>query len=124
MKETSKAVSLPDGVEDHGRLQRRFWKVQRCAWVIFAVILIACLLGLLCRGGLFSRSVVQMAQGSLNLPVISRWNAPDELKVTFSATDQDRTIIIDPRFLEAYSVEAIDPPQKTTFARDAHIGYV
>ena len=124
MKETSKAVPLPDGVEDHGRLQRRFWIVQRCAWVVFAVVLIACLLGLLGRGGLFSRSVVQMAQGSLDLPVISRWNAPDELTVTFYATDQDRAVIVDPRFLEAFSVEGIDPPQKTTFARDGHIGHV
>ncbi|TNM64978.1 hypothetical protein [Aliirhizobium smilacinae] len=124
MKETSKAVPLPDGVDDHGRFQRRFWIVQRCAWVVFAVVLIACLLGLLGRGGPFSRSVVQTAQGSLDLPAISRWNAPDELKVTLSASDQDRTVILDPPFLEAFSVEGIDPPQKQTFARDGHIGYV
>ncbi|MVA23910.1 hypothetical protein V6582_09665 [Agrobacterium vitis] len=124
MKETAKSGPLPEGVENHGRFQRLFWTVQRCAWVVFAVILIACLLGLLGRGGFFSRSIVQVAQGSLDFPAISRWNAPDELKVTFSATDQDRTVIIDPRFLEAFSVEGIDPPQKTTFARDGHVGYV
>lgn len=126
MKETSKAVPLPEGIEDHRRFQRLFWTVQRCAWIVFAVVLIACLLGLLGRGGLFSRSVVQMAQGSLDMPAISRWNAPDELTVTFGPTDhdQDRTVFIDPRFLEAFSVEGIDPPQKTTFARNGHIGYV
>lgn len=71
-----------------------------------------------------SRSVVPTAQGSLDLPAISRWNAPDELKVTLSASDQDRTVILDPPFLEAFSVQGIDPPQQQTFARDGHIGYV
>jgi protein-L-isoaspartate(D-aspartate) O-methyltransferase len=117
-------MSLPEGVEDHRGFQRRFWIIQRCAWVVFALILVACLVGLLGRGGPFSRNVVQLAEGSLDLPGISRWNAPDELKATFSASPQDRIVIVDPAFLQAFSIEGIDPPQKSTLARDGRIGYV
>lgn len=124
MKRALKPLPLPEGVEDHGQFQRRFWIVQRCAWLCFALILVACLIGLLGRGGPFSRSVMPLSEGSLDLPAISRWNAPDELKVTFSASQQDRVVVIDTAFLEAFSIEGIDPPQTSTFARDGRIGYV
>ena len=61
MKRTPKPVPLPEGVEDHGSFQRRFWFAQRCAWVVFALILSACLFGLLGRGGMFSRGTVHFA---------------------------------------------------------------
>lgn len=124
MKRAPKPITLPEGVEDHGRFQRRFWVVQRCAWVVFALILIACLVGLLGRGGPFSRNILQLTEGSLELPAISRWNAPEELKATFFASQQDRIVVIDPRFLDAFSIEGIDPPQKSTFAQGGRIGYV
>ena len=124
MKRTPKPIPLSEGVEDHGVFQRRFWLAQRCAWVAFAFILLACLFGLLGRGGMFSRSVVHLTQGTIDLPAISRWNAPDDLKVTLIAAAQDQIIFVDPQFLESFSVEGIDPPQKATVARGGRIGYV
>lgn len=124
MKRTPKPIPLPEGVEDHGSFQRRFWFAQRCAWVVFALILSACLFGLLGRGGMFSRGTVHFAHGSIDLPAISRWNAPDDLKVTFSASGQDQIVMVDPQFLESFSVEGIDPPQKATVARGGRIWYV
>ena len=73
---------------------------------------------------MFSRSVVHLTQGTIELPAISRWNAPDNLKVTLIAAAQNQIIFVDPQFLESFSVERIDPPQKATVARDGRIGYV
>lgn len=52
------------------------------------------------RGGMFSRSLVHFTQGSIDLPAISRWNAPDDLKVTLIAAAQDQIIFFDLQFLE------------------------
>lgn len=73
---------------------------------------------------MFSRSLVQFTQGSIDLPAISRWNAPDDLKVTLIAAAQDQIIFFDLQFLESFSIEGIDPPQKATVARGGRIGYV
>ncbi|KAA0687351.1 hypothetical protein DTW90_33320 [Neorhizobium sp. P12A] len=116
--------ALPEGVEDHGAFQRKFWAVQRAAWVGFSLILLACLLGLLGRGGMFSTKIVESSGGSIEMPAISRWNAPDEMRVRLKASDKDQTVFVDPRFLEAFSIDGIDPPQKATVRRDGRIGYV
>jgi hypothetical protein len=115
---------LPEGVQDHGAFQRRFWAVQRTAWMVFALILIACLLGLLGRGGMFSTKIVESAGGTIEIPAISRWNAPDEMRISLPASDRDQTVFVDPRFLEAFSIEGVDPPQIATVREDGRIGYV
>jgi protein-L-isoaspartate(D-aspartate) O-methyltransferase len=60
--------ALPEGVDDHGASQRSFWAAQRVAWGIFALILIACLLGLLGRGGMFSTKMVESSGGDYRDP--------------------------------------------------------
>lgn len=115
---------LPEGVEDHGAFQRRFWAIQRVAWTVFAAILLACLLGLLGRGGVFSIQSIRSAGGTIEAPAISRWNAPDEMRVTLASGNNDRTVFVDPRFLEAFSIDGIDPPQKGTIQTGGRIGYV
>jgi protein-L-isoaspartate(D-aspartate) O-methyltransferase len=115
---------LPDGVENYGAFQRRFWAVQRVAWVVFSLILLACLLGLMGRGGLFSTKVMQSAGGTIEIPAISRWNAPDDMRVSLPPSAMDQTVFVDPRFLDAFSIDGVDPPQKTTVRKDGRIGYV
>jgi protein-L-isoaspartate(D-aspartate) O-methyltransferase len=117
-------LALPEGVEDHGAFQRKFWAAQRIAWVVFSLILLACLLGLLGRGGVFSTKTIDSSGGTIEIPAISRLNAPDEMRVTLSASDKDQTIVVDPRFLESFSIEGIDPPQKGTLQKEGRIGYV
>jgi hypothetical protein len=41
-----------------------------------------------------------------------------------SCTDRDQTVFVDPRFLESFSIEGVDPPQKATARADGLIGYV
>lgn len=116
--------ALPEGVGDHVAFQRAFWAVQRVAWVVFALILIACLMGLLGRGGILSMKAVASSGGNIEIPAISRWNAPDEMRVTLGASVVDHTVFVDPRFLETFSVDGIDPPQKATVQKNGRIGYV
>jgi hypothetical protein len=116
--------ALPEGVEDHGAFQRRFWAAQRIAWVVFSLILLACLLGLLGRGGMFATKTIDSSGGAIEIPTISRWNASDEMRITLAASDKDQILFVDPRFLKSFSIEGIDPPQKSTFQKDGRIGYV
>ncbi|RFB85451.1 protein-L-isoaspartate O-methyltransferase [Rhizobium leguminosarum bv. trifolii] len=124
MGEGQKSPELPEGVLDHGKFQRRFWALQRISWIVFVLLLLACLFGLLGRGGLFSRHVLIFAAGSIDFPVISRWNAPEDLVVNFAPSAEDRIFTIDADFLQSFYVEGVNPPQSATFARDGRIVYV
>ncbi|MEI1250703.1 protein-L-isoaspartate(D-aspartate) O-methyltransferase [Rhizobium aouanii] len=119
-----KLPALPEGVLDHSEFQQRFWAVQRMSWIVFTLLLVVCLLGLLGRGGPFSRQKLLLPEGSVDFPVISRWNAPEDMTVTFAPSSEDRVFTIDASFLQSFSVQGIDPPQKATFAHDGRIGYV
>jgi hypothetical protein len=120
----SRKPTFPEGVEDHSAFQRRFWAVQRVAWVVFSLILVPCLLGLLGRGGMFSSRLVEFSGGTIEMPAISRWNAPDEMQVSLPPSERDQTVFVDPRFLEAFSIDGMDPPQKATVQKNGRIGYV
>ena len=122
MPETSS--SLPEGIEDHTLFQQRFWRAQRWAWIGFALILVAALFGALGRSGPLSQQELKLASGSLALPIITRWNAPDELRVSFSPSSSDHKLVLDPDFLTIFSIEGIDPPQKAAGYENGRIGYV
>ncbi|GAA3095212.1 hypothetical protein GCM10010520_46220 [Rhizobium viscosum] len=117
-------ISLPEGIEDHTDFQQRFWRAQRWAWIGFAAILIAALFGALGRSGPLSRQELKLAGGSLALPIITRWNAPDELRVFFPPSSSDRRLVLDPDFLTIFSIEGIDPPQKAIGYESGRISYV
>ncbi|MEZ2224044.1 hypothetical protein [Rhizobium sp. RCC_161_2] len=71
-----------------------------------------------------ARANLDQEGGSIEYPAISRWDAPDELKVGFSPSTSDKTLILDSRFLEIFSIENVDPPQKAISAKGGRIGYV
>ena len=116
--------SLPEGIEDHTRFQQRFWCAQRWAWIGFAAILGAALFGALGRGGPLARQELKFTSGSLELPIVTRWNSPDELRVFFLPSSSDRRLVLDPDFLTIFSIEGIEPPQKAANYENGHIGYV
>ena len=124
MEKIGESPAPPEGVLDHAEFQQRFWVVQRISWIGFALLLAACLFGLLGRGGPFSRNTLILTGGSVDFPAISRWNAPEDMTVSFAPSTEDRVFTIDADFLRTFSVQGIDPPQKATFSRDGRIGYV
>lgn len=116
--------SLPEGIEDHTRFQQRVWCAQRWAWIGFAAVLIAALFGALGRSGPLSQQELKFAGGNIELPIVTRWNAPDELRVFFLPSSSDRRLVLDPDFLTIFSIESIDPPQKAADYENGRIGYV
>lgn len=80
----AKPIRLPEGIDDHRPLQKKIWAAQRVAWVLFALMLIACLFGAFGRGGYLSRAITQSAAGAIDFPLLTRWNAPENLEVTLS----------------------------------------
>jgi protein-L-isoaspartate(D-aspartate) O-methyltransferase len=46
------------------------------------------------------------------------------MTVNFTPSSEDRVFTIDAAFLQTFSVQGIDPPQKATFVRAGRIGYV
>ncbi|ARM90635.1 protein-L-isoaspartate O-methyltransferase protein (plasmid) [Rhizobium sp. CIAT894] len=124
MEKIQDLPALPEGVLDHTEFQRRFWAIQRIAWIIFTLLLVACLLGLLGRGGPFSRQTIAFPGGAVDFPVLSRWNAPETMTVNFAPSSEDRVFTIDAAFLQSFSIEGVDPPEKATLVRQGRIGYV
>lgn len=124
MSSSTSKPELPEGVEDYGPLQRKFWAAQRVAWIVFALILLACLAGGFGRGGYLSRATDASTAGVIDYPAITRWNAPDDLVVSFAPSPDDRILLVDSRFFDVFSVENVDPPQKAVVVRDGMTGYV
>lgn len=120
----AKPIRLPEGIDDHRPLQKKIWAAQRVAWALFALMLIACLFGAFGRGGYLSRAITQSAAGAIDFPLLTRWNAPENLEVTLEPSSNDRVFFVDGRFFESFSVEGIDPPQKATTIRNGLTGYV
>ncbi|RWX22784.1 hypothetical protein [Rhizobium leguminosarum] len=46
------------------------------------------------------------------------------MRVTLAPSPGDQTLFVDARFLEVFSIEGVDPPQKATVQRNGRIGYV
>jgi protein-L-isoaspartate(D-aspartate) O-methyltransferase len=124
MANSKNAVTLPEGVDDDRTFQRRMWAVQRVSWTVFALLLFLSLLGLFGHGGYFSRHEVALLEGSLDLPVTARWHAPEELRVTFSPSTDDRTLVVDARFHKMFSVESVDPAPVRILSQGGRTSYV
>lgn len=82
-----------DGMQLHQDMahQRREWRVQRIAWAVMALVLLAALAGLLGPGPL-SRSVANAADGALRVEYnrFERLQSPSELRIRLPA-DAART---------------------------------
>jgi hypothetical protein len=113
-----------EGVTDHRSFHRRVWIIQRAAWLAFGLILLACLLGITGKGGYFSRASIETPAGTVDYPFLSRWNAPDVVRVRFQPSGNDQAFVIDAAFLDAFSIEGIDPPPRLVEPKDGLIRYV
>lgn len=100
--------------EDRG-FQERFWRLQRIAWLVFGAICILAILGLTGSGGPLRGTSLRLDGAQVDLPRISRWEAADEISITFTAPAGPPTLRIGPEFFDKFSVERIQPePQATS----------
>lgn len=107
--------------------ERRSWQVQRVAWALFALILLAALLGLLGgRGPLSERTVGEGSPLAIRSFRFARHNSPTELTFELqpgAVPGDEARIWVNADYLDGIQVERIEPePVQTTLAED-HITY-
>lgn len=106
-------VSIPpvrdDGlqVQEHRKLQRRFWRLQRVAWAGFGAVCLVAALGFTGSGGPFSTQVAQLGGVRVEAPRVTRWEASDRVVIRLS--DGTSSFNIGEAFFDSFSIERIQP---------------
>ena len=103
-------------IEEQRAFQRLFWKVERCAWAAFMVLLLLVLAGLTGAGGYLSRATAVLATGDVEYPSISRWESSDELKAAFATAASPHRFTLGAVFFEYFEVEAVHPQAERALA--------
>ncbi|MGE7368897.1 hypothetical protein ACQKKX_07460 [Neorhizobium sp. NPDC001467] len=111
----------PDGLqlEEHRRFQKRFWKIERIAWVAFAIVTVAALLGLTGAGGPLATASAESSNAVISYPRVARWETADELQIAFRPRDgvTERMVTLSPAFAKAFQLEDVQPePSETTIS--------
>ncbi|WP_416798221.1 hypothetical protein [Ciceribacter azotifigens] len=100
-------------IMEHRAFQETFWRVERFAWLLFAVVLVAVTLGMTGSGGLLSRSTLLSDRSVADVPRFSRWEAPDEICVTL-APSKDQNLTLAAAFFSKFQIETMQPPPAHT----------
>lgn len=110
-------AALP--IVDHRSFQFGFWRLQRLAWIGFAIILIGALAGLTGAGGPLSRSSADLAGGAVDHPRVSRWSAADEFRVRLAPGGTERELLLSTAFADHFQIEDIQPAPMRSVATAA-----
>lgn len=106
-------------VEEDRHFQRRFWIIERWAWLAFGLIAVAALAGLSGGGGYFGHTTITTASAMLEVPRITRWQRPDDITVTFNTANDTHRVVMGLPFVENFSIEQIQPqPERSYLTTD------
>lgn len=116
--DTSDPSIREDGLqlEEHRSFHERFWTIERWAWIVFGLVLLAALAGLTGSGGPLAHSTARSAAGEVEYPMIARWEATDELVVTFAPGGSEHRMALSPDFSRYFQVEDIQPQPERSIA--------
>jgi len=105
-------------LDDDPDFQRRFWRVQRFVWGLFALVILLALAGGAGAGGVLATRHVKAGEGvEVRFPAIARWRTPAHLAVGFDA-ERSTEIEFDHAFLELYAIDrAVPDPQSAELTR-------
>lgn len=111
----------PDGLqlEEHRGFQERFWTIERIAWIAFGIIALLALVGLTGGGGMLAQQTLSLDAGEVTYPRVTRWEATDEIRVTFAADGPERRLTLSQSFAEHFQIEDIQPEPDSTAATAA-----
>lgn len=104
-------------LEENRDFQRKFWRVERVAWLLFAVVVAAALAGFSGGRGFFGRQSV--AAGSLvaDLPTVSRWQGSEQITLELGGGEGSRTVLFGGEFGKHFVIERTQPePQRSRAA--------
>jgi hypothetical protein len=97
--------------------QERFWSIQRVAWVVMALILIAAILGAFGSGGPLATARAETAGAVIDYPRIGRWQAAAEMIVGLPPRSSGPVEVhLSSEFLEVYGIDSISPAPRETAA--------
>lgn len=116
-------------IDEDIKLESRNWAVERVAWVLMALVVLAALLGFTGNGGL--KGINQMTAGSqaqgitVEYERYLRRKAPSELKVTLyaAAISPEKELQFSKEFYEKVQVEQVVPEPSKVYTHEQGITY-
>lgn len=98
-------------IDEHRRFQERFWVVERWAWFVFAILLLAALAGLSGGGGYLSQAQADIPGGQVTYPRIARWVVNETLTIRFgrAPSNAERELFLPQTFLDVFELETTQP---------------
>jgi hypothetical protein len=103
------SARTPDIVEDR-LFQERFWRIERIAWVGFALLIVAAVLGVFGGGGPFSSATTMFGASRIEYPTMARWEAGEEVAIRLAGGSGERRLVLASTFAEAFRVDDLRPP--------------
>ena len=100
--------------------QEKFWTVQRVAWVLMALFIVAALAGLTGRGGPLASATARSGAGTIDYPRITRWQSDEQVEFRLAPSSSGEVeLIVSPQFGEAFATDSIVPEPSQSRATGA-----
>lgn len=96
-------------LDENRSFQNRFWKGERVAWCVYALLILGALVGLTGSGGALSAASVGVGASELTYPRFARWQSADQMTIVFGGDTDTYRVELGPRFLDYFSIEGIQP---------------
>lgn len=113
---------MPNGIElpADEPFQRVEWLIQRAGWLLWAVVLLAGLLGLFGSGVLSNATAVSPESGiQVSYQRFLRYHQPAELRVTLAESFAQSKLKLNREFLDSVQIVRIEPePVDSTLMTD------
>lgn len=88
--------------------QRRFWKAERVAWIVFLILMLLALAGFSGSGGWFAQRSIATPAGDLRYPAVGRWQTGDSFSLELADT-RETLVELDRAFLDLYEIRQLTP---------------
>ncbi len=105
-------------LEENRSFQERYWVLQRLAWAGFAVVMVLALVGLTGSGGFFQKQEIRFGDAVVQLPLVSRWEAADEMKIVFEGHADAPAVTVGAGFFDRFDLERIEPRSSASQLHD------
>lgn len=114
----SRAIEIDTGPA----FQERWWRLERLAWVLMGLLIVAALCGLTGAGGPLSRGQVEAGNATIDYPRIARWQSAEDATIRFASDATGEVdVLLSARFAEAFDVETVQPqPASAASTAEGH----
>ena len=102
-------------IDEDRAWQEKFWTVQRVAWVLMALFIVAVIAGLTGNGGPFASASARTSAGTVEYPRVTRWLADEQVTLRLAPSTEGEVEVLLPReFGTLFTISSIVPePSKS-----------